>query len=165
MARVVSLAASGRGALSIAGAVIDAELPKELRPGQDIRLVVKEVTPERVVLSLSDPTAVAPAPVPVELPGGGTLRLTEREQSEHEGSAGEGHTVTLRYDAPTLGAVDLRFDLETGSLRVAAALSPGEPVTLAQEASDDLREALAASSDRAVSVVVSARYEPLDVYA
>lgn len=165
MARVVSLGASGKGALSIAGALVEASLPKEVRPGQDIRLVVKEVTAERVVLSLSDPTAVAPVLVPVELPGGGTIRLTEHEQSEHAGSAGESHTITLRYDAPTLGAVDLRFDLDAGSLRVAAAFSPGAPVTLAQDGSDDLREALAASSDRPVTVVVSARYEPLDLYA
>jgi len=165
MARVVSTAASGKGAISIAGTLIEADLPKEVRPGQDIRLVVKDVTPERVVLSMSDQTAVAPAPAPVELPGGGKIRLTEREASEREGSDGQGRTITLRYDAPALGAVDLRFDLDSGSLRVAATLAQGEPVTLAQGAADELRETLAASSDRPVTVTVSARYEPLDVYA
>lgn len=165
MARIVRADASGRGALSIAGAVIEAELPKDVRQGQDIRLVVTEVTPERVVLSMSDPTAFAPTPAPIELPGGGTIRLTEHGQSGHEGTEAAGHSITLRYDAPALGAVDLRFDLDPGSLRVTAALSPGEPVALAQQASDVLREALAASSDRPVSVVVSARYEPLDLYA
>lgn len=168
MARVVSTAeASGKGALSIAGVVIDADLPKSVRAGQDIRLVVKEVSAERVVLTLSDPAAVAPPPVAVELPGGGKIRLTEREESEHgaSGSPSDAHTINLRYDAPTLGAVDLRLDLDAGSLRVAIALPHGEPVTLAQGASDDLREELAADGGRSVSVTVSARREPLDVYA
>jgi len=165
MARVVTIAASGKGALSIAGTLIEAELPKEVRPGQDIRLVVREVTPQRVVLSMSDQNVVAPAPAPAELPGGGKLRVTERDASEPDGSDGQRHTLSLRYDAPALGAVDLRFELDSGSLRVAATLAQGEPVALAQDASDELRDALAASSDRPVTVAISARYEPLDVYA
>jgi hypothetical protein len=165
MARVVTTAASGKGALSIAGTLIEAELPKAVRPGQDIRLVVREVTPERVVLSMSDQTMVAPTPAPAELPGGGRIQVTEREASEQEGSDGQRHTITLRYDAPALGTVDLRFELDSGSLRVTAALAQGEPVALAQDASDELRDALAASSDRPVAVTISARYEPMDVYA
>lgn len=166
MARVVRAdPGTGRGALSIAGAVFEAELPKQVRAGQDMRLVVREVNAERVVLSLSDQTAIAVPPPPVPLPGGGTVRLTERDATGHEGSPGEGHTIALRYDAPTLGAVDLRLQLDAGSLRVTATLAHGEPVTLAQTASDALREALAASSERAVTVTIEARREPLDVYA
>jgi hypothetical protein len=166
MARVVRAdPGTGRGALSIAGAVLEAELPKQVRAGQDIRLVVREVSAERVVLSMSDDAAIAPPPPPVPLPGGGTVRVTERDATGQGGSQGEGHTVALRYDAPTLGAVDLRLQLDAGSLRVTATLAQGEPVTLAQAESDGLRQTLAGSTDRAVTVTVEARHEPLEVYA
>ena len=64
MARVVTAEMTGKGALSIAGMIVDAELPKDVKAGQDIRLVVKEVTPQRVVLSMSDQPTVAPPPPP-----------------------------------------------------------------------------------------------------
>jgi len=170
MARVVTAEAqTGKGALSIAGMIVDAELPKEVKAGQDIRLVVKEVTPERVVLSMSDQPTVAPPPPAVELPGGGTIRLTTREESSEEGGGRSGadgiHSISLRYDAPALGAVDLRFDLDASGLRVAVALAAGKPFTLGDEASDQLRDSLAEETGRTVSVVVTPRREPLDVYA
>jgi hypothetical protein len=167
MARVVTAEMTGKGSLSIAGMIVDAELPKDVKAGQDIRLVVKAVTQQRVVLSMSDQPTVTPPPPAVELPGGGTIRLTEHEESEEGGGsdADGSHTITLRYDAPVLGAVDLRLDLDAGSLRVAVALAQGKPFSLGQEASDDLRESLADEAGRSVTVVVSARREPLDIYA
>jgi hypothetical protein len=71
----------------------------------------------------------------------------------------------VRYDAPTLGAVDLRLVLDAGSLNVAVELPQGQPATLAEQAADDLEQQLAADSDRAVSVTVIPRREPLDLYA
>jgi hypothetical protein len=170
MARVVTAEAQGgKGALSIAGMIVDAELPKEVKAGQDIRLVVKEVTQQRVVLSMSDQPTIAPPPAAVELPGGGTIRLTTREESSEEGGGGPGpdgsHTISVRYDAPALGAVDLRFDLDPSSLRVSVSLGAGKPFELGDEASDQLRDALAEEAGRAVTVVVTPRREPLDVYA
>ena len=172
MARVVTTAgASGKGALSIAGELIDAELPKEVKAGQDIRLVVKEVTPQRVVLTLSDPSqaAVAAPPPGVELPGGGIVsRIDDDPDPEHGGARRhpDAQTVTLRYDAPTLGAVDLRLSLDPTSLTVGIELPDGRPFALAQDAADDLREELAADAEhRAVNVAVTGRREPFDVYA
>jgi hypothetical protein len=171
MARVVTTAGqnAGKGALSIAGTVIDAELPKSVKAGQDIRLVVKEVTAERVVLTLANqPPPVAPPPPAVPLPGGGKIRLTEREESDQggSGSSADGrHTLSVRYDAPTLGAVDLRLDLEPGSLKVAIELPQGQQATLAEQAADDLQRELAADSERAATVTVIPRREPLDLYA
>src|SRR5437763_16962473 len=83
MARVMSADGSGRGSLSIAGAVVEAKLPKEVQAGQELRLSVREITPERVVLGLSDQAgpAAAQAQPPVELPGGGRFTMTERDSA------------------------------------------------------------------------------------
>jgi hypothetical protein len=179
MARVVSADGGGRGSLSIAGFVVEAELPKHVRAGEDLRLVVRDVSAERVLLSLSDPAnppgtpvptmtgmplAEPPAP-PVALPGGGTVQVTERDHGSADGSSPDSHSLTLRYDAPALGAVDLRFELDPSSLRVTVAVRPGDPLTAAQSDAGRLRAALGDTVGRAISVNVSARREPLDVYA
>jgi hypothetical protein len=167
MARVVSADGFGRGSLSIAGALVDAELPKDVQAGQDLRLVVRHVSPERVVLGLSgEAGAAAAAQAPVELPGGGTVRVSERDASQSGPGADTGrHTLALVYDAPTLGAVDLRFELDPQSLRVSAVLGAGEPVEQAQNRAGDLRDALSQALGRPVTVSVTPRREPLEVYA
>jgi len=167
MARVVVADGSGRGKLAIAGAVIDAEIPKHVRAGQELRLTVRDVSAHQVVLGMSD-QAPALAATAAELPGGGVLRVTE-EEADGSGSGSGGspgsQTLSLRYDAPALGAVDLRFDLDPGSLRVSVTVAPGTPLSLAQARAEALRDALTAGVGRPATVTVTARHEPLDVYA
>jgi hypothetical protein len=167
MARVVSLNPAGRGSLSIAGALIDAKLPTGVQAGQELRLTVRHVSPERVVLGLSDQTPPPPTAAPsAPLPGGGTVQVTERDA--HSGSAsqhGDRHSLALVYDAPALGPVDLRFDLDPGSLRVSAVLAAGEPAQRACNAAVELQDALAQALGRPITVEISSRREPLDVYA
>jgi hypothetical protein len=166
MARVVATDRTGRGTLNIAGMTLEAKLPKDVQAGQELRLTVRHVTPDRVELSMTDPSAVG-AP-PAALPGGGAVQVSERDAGG--GAAGPGsdrHTLSLRYDAPALGPVDLRFELDPGSLRLTATLAAGEPVDRAIRQAEELREALSAAvgDGRSVSVDVRARREPLDVYA
>lgn len=180
MARVVQAEGGGRGSLSIAGFLIEAELPKDVRTGQDLRLVVRDVSPERVLLSMSDdrpataqqpdqpnPATLEPPPgaVPVPLPQGGMLTVSERDA--HGGRPGEGstHSVALRYTTPSLGAVDLHFTIDAGSLQVSVSVPPGPGLSLAQEDAEQLRQSLADELGRAVSVTVRPRREPLDLYA
>jgi hypothetical protein len=132
--------------------------------------VVKEVTPQRVVLTLSDQSQAAvavPQPAAAELPGGGTVRRIDDDDPEHANPRRrpDAHTISLRYDAPTLGAVDLRLSLDPSSLTVRIELPYGTPFTLAESAATELRDDLAADTDRAVTVAVTGRREPLDVYA
>jgi hypothetical protein len=166
LARVVSTDGLGRGTLSIAGALIDAELPRHVESGQELRLIVREVSADRVVLGLSD-QVVAPPPAPVDLPGGGTLRVNEDDE---EGGSPAGappgtQRLSLRYDAPALGPVDLRFELEPGSLRVVVALGPGDALDLGRSGAGELQRTLGANTDRPVTVTVAGRREPLDLYA
>src|SRR5579884_1796318 len=139
MARVVNVGPAGRGSLSIAGALIDAKLPPGVEAGQDLRLVVRHVSPEQVVLSMSGEAGAAAAPpqAAVELPGGGRVRVTERDAESESGSErapGSGrHVLALSYDAPALGTVGLRFELDPQSLRVNATLAAGTPATSAAD--------------------------------
>jgi hypothetical protein len=185
MARVAGADGAGRGSLSIAGFIVEAELPPGVTTGQDLRLIVREVSPERILLSLSagehaqasqapqagvaqplpaDQLPVMPAPVP--LPGGGTVQVSEREA--RGGGHGGGPTeqiLTLRYNAPALGAVDLRFALDPETLGLSISVSPGHPLTLAQSELDSLRRSLSQQLGRGVTVTVGPRREPLDLYA
>jgi hypothetical protein len=168
MARVVTADGLGRGSLNIAGAVIDAKLPKDIQAGQELRLTVREVSPERVELSLSDQNVPPPSSAAVPLPGGGFVRVAERD-TEGRGSGGgdasDRHSLSLRYDAPALGAIDLRFDLDSQSLRLSATLRAGEPYERALDRAGELRDALSEAVGLPVTVDVAPRREPLDVYA
>jgi hypothetical protein len=171
MARVVNVEAGGRGTLSIAGMPVDAKLPPGVQAGQDLRLVVRHVSPEQVVLSLSGEAgaAVAQPQTAVALPGGGHVRVTERDADSAGRATGPStgrHVLALAYDAPALGTVDLRFELDPQSLRVNATLPAGGPSMSAADAAGELRDALSrALGGRSVTVQITPRREPLDVYA
>jgi hypothetical protein len=138
MARVVAVDPRGRGTISIAGIPIDAQLPQ----------------------------AVVPPPIAVPLPGGSTVRVSDQDEpGRARPAARDSDTLTLRYDGPALGAVDLRFELDPRSLKVTVSLPAGRSFELAQDAAGQLRSRLAESLGRAVSVDVAPRREPLDLYA
>lgn len=169
MARVMQADGSGRGVLNIAGAVIEAQLPRHIRAGEQLRLVVRHLDAQRVVLELpreGEGPVAAPAAAP--LPGGGQLRVLPDEEGDGGEAGGRepgAQTVGLSYDAPTLGPLDLRFELGPTRLRVIVAAAPGPALELARAQSAELREALAQTADRPVTVTVSARRQPLDLYA
>jgi hypothetical protein len=169
MARVMQADGSGRGVLNIAGAVIEAQLPRHIRAGEQLRLTVRHLDAQRVVLELPrDPAAAAPAPPAVALPGGGRLRVQAEEggESDRGGGSGRGReTVSLSYDTPALGTLDLRFELRGDGLRVTVAAPPGRALELARSQASELREALLRTGDRPATVTVTARRETLDLYA
>jgi hypothetical protein len=178
MARVmVPPDTDGRGKLNIAGAAVDAQLPGHVRAGEQLRLVVRSVDDQRVVLELPPgPSVLVPAQPPAAalpgaaLPGGGSVRVDPDDQgdgsSSAPGSDARGtHTLALRYDAPALGELDLRFELDSESLRVTVAAPAGEALQLARDHADELQRALAGTGERSVQVTVAPRREPLDLYA
>jgi hypothetical protein len=168
MARVMANDGAGRGVLNIAGAVLEAELPRHVRAGEQVRLVVRELDAHRVVLELPRDTAsTPPPPAAIALPGGGRLRVGEDEDEQAGGGARDPatQTLTLRYDAPHLGPLDLRFELDPKTLRITVAAAPGGSLELAQARAAELREAVRDQTGRPVSVTVTPRREPLDLYA
>jgi len=165
MARVVDTEPGGRGSITIAGAKIAAQLPSEVRPGDELRLTVRDVSDNRVVLSMTQPNTPPAVAAQVPLPP-----LPDDAQGdggeEEAATPGPGaHVLAVRYAAPNLGPVDLRFELDDNALRVSVGVAAGEPAAEAQSAADDLRDALAHATERTVAVTVLPRREPLDVYA
>jgi hypothetical protein len=169
MARVVNTDGHGRGVITIAGEPLEAALPEHIQAGQELKLVVREATPERVVLGLADQLP-SPQAAEVPLPGGGSIRINEDDAPPPGPRGGAGartgtHTLSLRYDAPALGPVDLRFELTPASLKLTAALAPGDPLHQAQARARELQEAVQAAVEQSVIVAVEPRHDPLDVYA
>src|SRR5579875_1985175 len=64
MARVVAADEGSGGTLAIAGYLLEAELPRELAAGQSLRLVVRDVSEDRVLLAVAAHDAPAPGTAP-----------------------------------------------------------------------------------------------------
>jgi hypothetical protein len=168
------------GALLLAGARIPATLPPGLEPGALVRVKVREVGVERLVLQVveqatpaeqAQSAAPAPAPVPtfaVPLPGGANARLLVEPDGAGAGSSGASRarsTVTLRYESAGLGRVDLALTIEDGAVRAVAHAPAGEVAERLRAASGDLRMALASALARPAAVDIVAHAEVLDVSA
>jgi hypothetical protein len=149
VARVASRGEQGRASLVVAGELITAKVPEEVREGQTLRLTVAEVTPERITLKMEPltPPPVAPPPPPAP------LRIAVEERSEgRSGGRGRGEAaVTLTYETPALGRVRLRVTTAPGA--VAATIQvPAAVLAAAQERAPQLREDLTAQTGRAAAV-------------
>ena len=83
------------------------------------------------------------------LPGGGEVQVTERDAGGAGGEAGDRQNVLLRYNAPALGSVDLRFQMDAGALSLSVTLPAGQPLELAQAGAESLRQALLPGGARA----------------
>ena len=150
---VVSARVLDRGVLSLLGARVPATLPEDVRPGDVLRLTVKEAGPDRILLQVvQQPPPVATPPV--MLPGGATARVIHEDDEEGAGASGE-RAVTLRYDSATLGRLDIRLS-SAGATVVA---SEGPPADAARAAAGELAGALGAP------VAVVARRGALDAQA
>jgi hypothetical protein len=151
---VVAARVLDHGMLSLLGARVPATLPEDVRPGDVLRLNVKEAGPDRILLQVvQQPPPVATAPI--MLPGGSTARvIEEEEEAGRAGGSGE-RAVTLRYDSATLGRLDIR--LSTAGATVTA--SAGPPADAARAAAGELAGALGAP------VAVVARRSALDAQA
>ena len=92
--------------------------------------------------------------------------MTVDERAQARGAGGEDAAeVRLTYASPTMGPVELHLALAGEQLLVAVRARAGEPVARAEAAAAELREAIGAATGRAVQVRVTARHDPLDVYA
>ena len=167
---------NGRGTLSLAGMILEAQLPRDVEHGQSrygvrmiegqtLRLTVHEVTPQRVVLTLGSSLTPEQMPSVVPLPGGASVTVDEDDQqTKATGKDGQTTTVSLRFNAPTLGRIDMRLNLAEGTLRADVAVS-SNVLERAGAVAPELRDSIATAASMPAEVSISARRDPLDVYA
>ncbi len=168
MVRIASVESSGRGMLSLAGMLLEAELPEGVSTGQELKLVVREITPEKVVLSIqNDPQAAIPLLSAALIPlAAGSLEVRERGGGRSTKRADGSHSLKLRYDAPNFGALDMHFVLDPqGGLQLAVVVPVGDALNDAQAAAPRLQQNLVEATNRSVILSVAGRYEPLEVFA
>ena len=175
MVRVASIEPSGRGLISLAGELLDAELPDGVSVGDELKLQIREITPQKVVLGIANEQSQAQVPAtPVPLlaavilpmPQGGSVRIQNQGGSRTAQFADGSHAVTLRYEAPSFGPIDMQFVLDThGGLRLAMVVPPGQSLASAKDATPQLRQALTDATGKTIALSVAARREPLEVFA
>lgn len=132
---VVEAKVLDRGLLALMGKHVAATLPDDVKPGDVLRLNVKEARAERILLQIvPDPPPAATAAVP--LPNGASARLIEDEESG--GGRGAERAVLLRYDSPELGRLDIRLSLSGATVHA----TEGAPADAARAAAGELANAL-----------------------
>jgi hypothetical protein len=161
MARVASRGEE-HGVLVLAGIPLTAQLPDEVRAGATLKLLVQEVTPERVVLRLDNPEV---GPAPQQQAASPRVSVQEPPRRHRDAAGEETATVALSFESPALGRLDLRIDLATGGVQAAIAAPAGRAYEAAAGGAERLRASLATATDRPAAVRVTPRREPLDLYA
>lgn len=154
-----------RSSISIAGIVLAARLPDDVDTGQTLRLRIDEATPERLLLRVMDDPTQAPPAAALPLPGGGHARVRVEEEEPGGGPGGAPPAVTLSYESPALGRLDLRLDLPAGAVTAVVAAPAGESAERAGAAAETLRAALEGATGRSAQVHVFPRHDPFEAYA
>ena len=172
MARVASRGES-IAVIVIAGIPVKAQIPPEVEAGAVLRLKVQEVTPERVTLRIDPqqpaqqqaqvpPPVVGNAPPPMQL---NPHVEVEEPPVRRRGADGEpADVVSLAFNSPTLGRLDLRLELRGDRVLAEVTTPPGRPHAVAAGGAERLRAKLEAAGLEA-TVNVRPRHTPLDLYA
>jgi hypothetical protein len=177
MARVASRGES-HAVIVIAGIPVTAQVPPEVQAGATLKLKVQEVTPERVTLRIDpqQPAQSQPAPTTAATPTPmvGTAQAPMQLQAKVEveepparrrGADGEpADVVSLAFNSPTLGRLDLRLELRGERLLAEVTTPAGRPHAIANGGAERLRAKLEDVGLEA-TVKVRPRHTPLDLYA
>jgi hypothetical protein len=158
------------GLLMLAGSALVAELPDGVREGERLRLAVAETAGERVVLRIVPETpqpTIPPDVVALPLPDGRTahVQVTEREAEGRTKEPDEPTSVSIAYESPALGVVDLRLSAGPAGVGAYVQVGSGAPFLFAEEGREGLRAALAQATGRPADVAVVPRRDPLNLYA
>jgi hypothetical protein len=162
-----------RGILMIAGQPLVAQLPEHVRTGDVLKLVVRDISAEQVVMQLHEGRETAqaapqgPQTVPVPVPGGVPARIIVDDKASG-GGGGEGaeaHAIALTYESPALGPINFRIGMDAANVVADVRVTAGAPLELAGAAAAVLEAALAQATERAAHVSVTPRPGSFNVSA
>jgi hypothetical protein len=161
-----------RGILMIAGQPIVAQLPEQVRAGDVLKLAVKDISAEQVIMQLHEGREAAQAAnqqpvVPIPFPGGASAHLIVDDQASGGDGSEDGDiaAVALTYDSPALGAMNFRIGMDASNVVVEVRVGAGAPLEVATAAAGVLRARLAEATERVASVTVAPQPGSFDVSA
>jgi hypothetical protein len=163
-----------RGILMIAGQPLVAELPAQVRAGDVLKLAVRDIGAEQVVMQMHEGREAAqvaqqqnPQAVMVPVPGGVPAHIVVDDQATGGGGGEDGgaHAVAVTYESPALGPINLRIGLDAANVVADIRVAAGAPLELATAAADALRQALTEATERLATVSVAPRPGSFDVSA
>jgi len=163
-----------KGILMIAGQPLVAQLPEHVRAGDVLKLAVRDITAEQVVMQMHEGKEAQEAAgqqqqpfVPVGFPGQPPSRIVVDDQASGGDGAGEGEAsaIALTYESPALGAINLRLGMDASSVVAEVRVAAGAPMEMASAAASVLRDRLAQSTERVATVNVAPRPGSFDVSA
>ena len=172
MARVASRGEQ-HAVIVLAGIPVTAQVPPGVEAGATLKLKVHEVTPERVTLQI-DPAGTQPAAPPLPSAGVGGVPLPQVPRAEvavdepparrRDAGGEEVSTVSLAFNSPTLGRLDLRLELRGERLLAEVTTPAGAAHHIASAGAERLRAKLT-EAGLEPTVRVRPRHTPLDLYA
>jgi hypothetical protein len=162
-----------RGILMIAGQPIVAQLPDGVRAGDVLKLSIKDVSAEQVVMQMHEGREAAQAAqqgqpqVPLAFPGQPPSHVIVDDQASGGNGDGEGDVaaIALTYDSPALGAMNFRIGMDASNVVVEVRMTAGGPFEAGSAAAGILRAALAEATERTAQVNVAVRPGSFDVSA
>jgi hypothetical protein len=162
-----------RGILMIAGQPLVAQLPEHVRAGDVLKLAVRDITAEQVVMQMHEGKEAAQAQqgsqnaIPLAFPGAAPSQIIVDDEASGGDGAGEGDvsTVAITYESPALGAMNFRIGMDGSRVVVEVRTAAGAPLEIATAAADTLRDRLAYATERAASVTVTPRPGSFNVSA
>jgi hypothetical protein len=162
-----------RGILMIAGQPLVAQLPEQVRAGDVLKLAVRDITAEQVVMQMHEGKEAPQAQqqgqsaIPLAFPGQPPSQIVVDDDSSGSDAAGEGDVsaVAVTYESPALGAINFRIGMDGARVVCEVRVAAGAPLEVASAAAEALQSALAAKTERAAAVTVAPRVGSFDVSA
>ncbi len=188
VARVVALpGAGGRGLISLAGALLAAQLPAGVRAGETLRLRVERADAAEVVLRLLGDEGVrtgegaaerrfvaslavsgdgALLRAALELTGGAALPLPGHAGAEvavdpdggvPDGESRTAHTARFVLHSPALGPIEVSLRLDAGGVHASVTTDAGAGAAAVDESLPDLVDALRDAAGRPAAATATVR--------
>lgn len=161
-----------KGILMLAGKPIVAELPENVRAGDVLKLSVKDITMDKVVMQMresqeaSQPQQQNVIPLSIPFPDGYPA-FVQFDDAQGGGQDRESSFsgVALTYESPALGPINLRIGMDPTAVMVEVRIAAGHPLQLAKAAAEVLEEDLTQQIGRPATVSVQPRPGSFDVSA